>query len=126
MVQPDDLDMEEDADERQVYRALKQLDIKKATGEVSERRALICLRGVVQDVQDAYPTSIQEDEALIRDRQMFELLPRNQRNALRVRYGEKLIVRASLATIDRILNNLGRPEIERSSLGPHALIRRRG
>lgn len=108
VVQPDDLDMDEDADEQQVYRALKQLDIKQATGEVSERRALICLRGIVQDLQDAYPTTIQEDEALIRDRQMFELLPRNQRNALRVRYGEKLIIRASLATIDRILNNLGR------------------
>jgi len=108
VVQPDDIDMDEDADENEVYKALKQLDIKRATGEVSERRALICLRGVVQDLQDSYPTTLQEDEALIRDRQMFELLPRNQRNALRVRYGEKLIIRASLATIDRILNNLSR------------------
>ncbi|CAJ1328780.1 unnamed protein product [Effrenium voratum] len=108
VVQPEDVDLDEDADEVKVYKALKQLDIKTATGEVSERRALICLRGVVQDLQDAYPTTLQEDEALIRDRQMFELLPRNQRNALRVRYGEKLIIRASLATIDRILNNLGR------------------
>lgn len=108
VVQPEDIDMDEDADEKEVYKALKQLDIKRATGEVSERRALICLRGVVQDLQDAYPTTLQEDEALIRDRQMFELLPRNQRNALRVRYGEKLIIRASLATIDRVLNNLSR------------------
>ncbi|CAE6920791.1 LSMT-L [Symbiodinium natans] len=108
IVQPADLDLDEDATEKQVYRKLKQLDIKKATGEVSERGALICLRGIIQELQDAYPTTLQEDEALIRDRQMFELLPRNQRNALRVRYGEKLIYRASLATIDRTLNNLPR------------------
>lgn len=102
VVQPDDIDMDEDADENEarrvtcqlimrmeyrmfdnrfpvlkVYKALKQLDIKRATGEplpkifhgssmahgcmfalravqtlvlrVSERRALICLRGVVQE-----------------------------------------------------------------------------
>ncbi|CAE7455643.1 LSMT-L [Symbiodinium necroappetens] len=108
IIQPEDLDLDDDADPKQVYRALKQLDIKQATGEVSERGALICLRGIIQELQDAYPTTLQEDEALIRDRQMFELLPRNQRNALRVRYGEKLIYRASLATIDRTLNNLPR------------------
>eukprot|EP00913_Durusdinium_trenchii_P005570 g5190.t1 len=116
VVQPDDLDMDEDADEQQAPKPNVTAKPDKAREvvlllcllRVSERRALICLRGIVQDLQDAYPTTIQEDEALIRDRQMFELLPRNQRNALRVRYGEKLIIRASLATIDRILNNLGR------------------
>ncbi|CAE7308108.1 LSMT-L, partial [Symbiodinium pilosum] len=108
ILQPADLDLDDDASPNQVYKALKQLDIKRATGEVSERGALICLRGIIQELQDAYPTTLQEDEALIRDRQMFELLPKNQRNALRVRYGEKLIFRASLATIDRTLNNLPR------------------
>jgi len=108
ILQPEDLDLDADADPKQVYRVLKQMDVKEATGEISERGALICLRGIIQELQEAYPTTLQEDEALIRDRQMFELLPKNQRNALRVRYGEKLIYRASLATIDRTLNNLQR------------------
>jgi len=48
---------------------------------------------------------------------MFELLPRNNRNAMRVRYAEKLILRATVTTLDRIMNNLGRLteiQVERS------------
>eukprot|EP00439_Symbiodinium_sp_Y106_P051294 s4326_g6.t2 len=33
IIQPEDLDLDDDADPKQVYRALKQLDIKQATGE---------------------------------------------------------------------------------------------
>eukprot|EP00930_Biecheleria_cincta_P001586 TRINITY_DN102722_c0_g1_i1.p1 TRINITY_DN102722_c0_g1~~TRINITY_DN102722_c0_g1_i1.p1 ORF type:complete len:686 (+),score=137.47 TRINITY_DN102722_c0_g1_i1:53-2110(+) len=106
-LEPEDLGLDEDDEFDEVVKALAKVDISTASEELSERKALVCLRGIVKSAMDGYPTTLDEDEALLKDRAMFELLPRNQRNALRVRYGEKSIFRASLATIDRIMNNLG-------------------
>lgn len=107
-LEPEDLGLDEDAEFDEVSKALSKIDLSSASEELSERKALVCLRGIVLSAMEGYSTTLAEDEALLRDRSMFELLPRNQRNALRVRYAEKSIFRASLATIDRIMNNLGR------------------
>eukprot|EP00931_Biecheleriopsis_adriatica_P010440 TRINITY_DN111516_c0_g1_i1.p1 TRINITY_DN111516_c0_g1~~TRINITY_DN111516_c0_g1_i1.p1 ORF type:complete len:704 (-),score=118.61 TRINITY_DN111516_c0_g1_i1:66-2105(-) len=104
----EELNLEDWMGEEYEYRALRTMDLQVASRELSERRCLIALRGIVQDVLDAYPTTIQDDEMLIKDRAMFELLPKNQRNALRVRYSEKLILRATLTSLDKTMNNLGR------------------
>lgn len=88
--------------------ALYNMEIFRAFGEISERRAMICLKGICEELLAGYPTTLEQDEAIITDRGMFELLPKNQRNALRVRYGEKLILRGTITTVDRVLNNLGK------------------
>lgn len=95
-------------DPEQAYQAMKLLDLESPYGETSERKAYTILQDAIQDIMDGYPTSIDEDEKLVRDRTMFELLPKNQRNAVRVRYTEKVILRATMATIDKILNNVRR------------------
>merc|ERR1719401_946620 len=87
---------------------MSKLDLWSATGELSERRTQICLKGICQEAMARYATTIEEDEMLIQDRNMFELLPKNQRNAIRVRLGEKLILRATINTIDRTISNVGR------------------
>lgn len=107
-MEPQDLGLDEDAEFDEVVKRLSKIDLSSASEELSERKALICLRGIVSSAMEGYPTTLAEDEELLRDRSMFELLPRNQRNALRVRYGEKSIFRASIATIDRVMNNLGK------------------
>merc|ERR1711988_1993525 len=60
------------------------------------------------DLIDAYPTSLEEDEAILKDRAMFEMLPVNARMAARVKYGEKLILEASSSTAERMLANIKR------------------
>lgn len=107
VIQPEDLNVQDISDEDSVERALSQFQLGSAYGELSERRALLCLKGICEELMAAYPTGIEDDEKLVQDRSMFELLPRNQRNALRVRYQEKVILRASMVTIDRVMNNLG-------------------
>jgi len=108
MLQPEDLNLQDWDDSASVDAAMARLDFSKAFGELSERRALLCLKGICEELSAGYPNTLEEDEALISDRGMFELLPRNQRNAIRVRYAEKLILRNTVATLNRVMNNLGR------------------
>jgi len=108
VLQPEDLGVQDLSDQDSVDAALARLDFTRAFGELSERRALLCLRGICEELAAGYPTSLEDDEVLLQDRSMFELLPKNQRNAMRVRYGEKMILRATMTTLDRIMNNLGR------------------
>jgi len=89
-------------------KALYNMEIFRAFGETSERRAMFCLKTICEDLLASYPNTLEQDEGIITDRGMFELLPKNQRNALRVRYGEKLILRGTITTVDRVLNNLGK------------------
>jgi len=107
VLQPEDLNLQDWSDES-VDAALEKLDFTSAFGELSERRALLCLKGICEELSAAYPHSLEEDEALISDRSMFELLPKNQRNAIRVRYTEKLILRNTVSTLNRVMNNLGK------------------
>lgn len=95
-------------DPEQAFQAMKRMRIEEAYGESSERRTLYLLREILQDILDGYSTTIDEDEALIRDRSLFELLPKNQRMSLRVRYTEKVMIRANLVQIDKVTNTLGK------------------
>jgi len=92
--------------EQKIITALESVDPTKPGAELSERRALDRLKRLCEELLTGYPTSLEDDEVLLQDRSMFELLPKNQRNAVRVRLGEKLILRATITTVDRVLNNL--------------------
>jgi len=88
--------------------ALETVPLDRPYGEVSERRAMLCLRGLVEELAAGYPETLEHDEEILEDRSMFDLLPKKQRMAIRVRYGEKMILRNTVETIDKIMNNLGR------------------
>mmetsp|Transcript_7140 Transcript_7140/g.21789 ORF Transcript_7140/g.21789 Transcript_7140/m.21789 type:complete len:479 (-) Transcript_7140:149-1585(-) len=107
VLQPEDLSLQDWSD-ASVDAALAKLDFTSAFGELSERRALLCLKGICEELAAGYPTTLEEDEVLVQDRAMFELLPRNQRHSIRVRYAEKLILRNTVSTLNRVMNNLGR------------------
>lgn len=107
VVKPEDLGLPENAPADLLDKALNSINFRQADAEVSERRAMLILRGICDELTEKYSTTLDEDEKLLRDRTMFELLPKKQRMAVRVRYGEKLILRAVTTTLDRIMNNLG-------------------
>merc|ERR1719362_36663 len=107
VIQPEDIGLPANAPDLVLDKALSQINFKTADTEVSERRAMLILRGICDDLISAYDTTLEEDERLIGDRTMFELLPKKQRMAMRVRYGEKLILQAVVTTLDRVMNNLG-------------------
>lgn len=107
VIQPEDLGLPANAPDEILDKALNSINFAKANAEVSERRALLILQGICDQLISSYGTTIEEDERLISDRTMFELLPKKQRMAMRVRYGEKLILRAVVTTLDRVMNNLG-------------------
>jgi histone-lysine N-methyltransferase SETD3 len=107
VIQPEDLGLPANAPDLVLDKALNSINFKRADAEVSERRALLILRGICEELLSKYGTTLDEDERLIGDRTMFDLLPKKQRMAMRVRYGEKLILRAVMTTLDRVMNNLG-------------------
>lgn len=91
-----------------IVAALETVPLDRAFGEVSERRAMLCLRGLCEELASGYPTTLEQDEEILEDRSLFDLLPKKQRMAMRVRYGEKMILRNTMDVIDKIMNNLGR------------------
>lgn len=107
VAQPEDFNLAPD-DNIGMRDALARTDLKKAIDEATERRALLVLRGLVEEQLNDYPTTVKDDEALVSDKMMFELLPKNQRNAIRVRFGEKQILTATINAVNRRLNNLAR------------------
>jgi len=106
VVTKEDLMLPEGATDEDTFKALSSLNLESAYEEISERRALTSLQGLCNRILNGYPTTLEDDEKLIEDRGMFELLPKNQRMAVRVRYQEKVIFRSTIGAIDRLLNNV--------------------
>jgi len=94
--------------EEEVFDAFRKLDLTEPISEIAEKKALTLFRGILVDMFTSYPTTMEEDESLMKDRGMFEMLPKNARNAIRVRYGEKIILEATVVTVDRMLANVQR------------------
>eukprot|EP00929_Paragymnodinium_shiwhaense_P057779 TRINITY_DN28932_c0_g1_i1.p2 TRINITY_DN28932_c0_g1~~TRINITY_DN28932_c0_g1_i1.p2 ORF type:complete len:706 (+),score=239.35 TRINITY_DN28932_c0_g1_i1:108-2225(+) len=99
-----------------LFKRIQQLDLKApgaGLGEHVERRVVDLLLIIVNELLDSYATTAEEDEQIIKDRAMFEMLPKNTRMATRVKYGEKLILEGTQATLERMLANIKRiTEIE--------------
>merc|ERR1719375_369564 len=106
MTEPENLPMEAESED-EIVEALSALDFRRPITEAVERRALTSVQDLCKDMLAAYPTSMDEDEQLFQDRMMFDLLPRNHRNALRVRFGEKVILSTSIVSIDTMIANVG-------------------
>ncbi|GJQ13480.1 hypothetical protein GpartN1_g5271.t1 [Galdieria partita] len=65
----------------------------------NEKSALKKLSNYIVEQLEKYPTPLEEDERIIRDRAMFQTLARNQRMAIRQRLSEKRILRATLRNL---------------------------
>lgn len=108
VVDKDFLQLEDTATPEEVDAAFAQLELRKPLGEIQEFRALSVLKDICQELLSGYETSVEQDEPIIEDRVMFEMLPKTNRMAFRVKYHEKLILRTTLNTLERLINNLGR------------------
>ena len=54
-------------------------------------------------LKERYPTTEDDDTALMSDRKMFKGLPQNARNAIRLRRTEKRLLKRTIATSERRL-----------------------
>lgn len=107
-VKQEDLRLPEEPTMNEILNELAELNLLRAWGELPERAAMLTLKVMCEELQSKYETTLEQDEDVINDRTTFELLPKRQRMALRVRFGEKMILQNTLNTIDTILNNVGR------------------
>jgi len=76
-------------------------DFGTVVSENNEKLALQKFANYISDQLSQYPTSLEEDESIVRDRAMFQTLSRNQRMAIRQRLGEKRILRSTLRNLQR-------------------------
>ncbi|EME28868.1 ribulose-1,5-bisphosphate carboxylase/oxygenase small subunit N-methyltransferase I [Galdieria sulphuraria] len=72
-----------------------QADFGTIVSASNEESALDKLLNYIVDQLRKYPTSLEDDEKIIRDRAMFQTLEKNQRMAIRQRLGEKRILHAT-------------------------------
>jgi histone-lysine N-methyltransferase SETD3 len=85
---------------------LEQVDVTKPLNKANEVAARNLLITACESALDAYPTSIGDDEAALRDKSMTQLLTRKQRLSLRLRLGEKRILERTIAGVRREIQNL--------------------
>jgi histone-lysine N-methyltransferase SETD3 len=74
LVEPEDLGMQQ----------LDRVDFNEPISPSLERRVLTTMVSICESYLEQYPTKVEEDEALMRDRQLFGALSRQQRMAVKV------------------------------------------
>lgn len=84
---------------------MNSVDFNEPISPSLERRVLTTMISICESYLTQYPTSVEEDEKLILDRNMFELLTRQARMAIKLRLSEKRIL---FSTIRAVTDELGR------------------
>ena len=74
MVEPEDLGMQQ----------IDRVDFNEPISPSLERRVLTTMVSICESYLEQYPTKVEEDETLMRDRSMFGALSRQQRMAVKV------------------------------------------
>jgi len=108
VIDAEDMGIDEDLPKAEVFDAFDSLNFAGPLSESMERRAVQLVKEYLEELEKQYPTTQEEDEAILQDRALFEMLPKNTRNAVRVRFGEKVIIEASLTVLDRMLASIQR------------------
>mmetsp|Transcript_5355 Transcript_5355/g.5517 ORF Transcript_5355/g.5517 Transcript_5355/m.5517 type:complete len:595 (+) Transcript_5355:223-2007(+) len=96
LVEPEDLGMQ----------PLESVDFNEPISPSLERRVLEALQDVCEGYLSSYPTSVEEDEGLMRDRGMFAALTRQQRMAVKLRASEKRILMKTVEAVKEELVKL--------------------
>lgn len=68
------------------------MDFNEPISPSLERRVLTTMVGICESYIAQYPTTMEQDEQLIREKKMFAALSRQQRMAIRLRASEKRIL----------------------------------
>ena len=77
---------------------------------ISDENEMVVLRTIEAACKEAlsqYPTSEEEDTALMNDASMFNLLPKNSRMAIKHRRNEKRILKNTIAAVQSQQERLG-------------------
>lgn len=77
------------------------MDFGDFVSEENESLAAKALSDCCQSALDAYPQTIDEDKALMADRNMYRMLDVKARCAIRQRLGEKLILQRTINNVER-------------------------
>ena len=96
LVEPEDLGMQQ----------LDRVDFNEPISPSLERRVLTTMVSICESYLEQYPTKVEEDEALMRDRQLFGALSRQQRMAVKLRASEKRILEATIRAVNDELRKL--------------------
>lgn len=103
LVEPEDLGLQ----------PLPSVDFNEPLSLSLERRVLETIISICGSYIDQYPTSLDEDEKLMRDRGMFSALTRHQRMAVKLRASEKRILARTIKAVEEELAKL--PTVLRGS-----------
>lgn len=96
--------------------ALSNLQATMFVSEENEVNVFEALIEACQATLDRYPNSEKDDAALMKDRSMFTILPMNTRNAIRLRRTEKRLLRRTIATAERRIEELRSGDLELEGL----------
>ena len=96
LVEPEDLGLQ----------PLPSVDFNEPLSLSLERRVLETIISICGSYIDQYPTSLDDDEKLMRDRGMFNALTRHQRMAVKLRGSEKRILARTITAVEEELAKL--------------------
>jgi histone-lysine N-methyltransferase SETD3 len=96
LVEPEDLGLQ----------TIANVDFNEPISPSLERRVLSTMISICETYIEQYPSTVEEDEILIKDRKMFDLLSRQQRMAVKLRASEKRILFSTITAVKEELLRL--------------------
>jgi len=88
-------------------RPLRDFDYTRTISAANEAAVLFSVVDAVTGQLERYPTTEEEDAAIIKDRGMFRLLSYNQRMAVRHRRNEKRLLKRTIAALEKQIRTRG-------------------
>jgi hypothetical protein len=88
-------------------RPLKDFDYTKTVSAANEAAVLYSVVDAISRQLERYPTTEEEDAAVIKDKAMFRLLSYNQRMAVRHRRNEKRLLKRTIAALEKQIKSRG-------------------
>ena len=85
---------------------LDRIDFNEPLSPSLERRVLTTIISICETYLGKYPTTEEEDEKLVSDRNSFSLLTRQQRMAVKLRLSEKKILKLTISAVQEELLKL--------------------
>lgn len=85
---------------------IQQTDFNEPISPSLERRVLTTMINICESYLEQYPTTVDEDDNLIKDKGMFGALSRQQRMAIKLRASEKRILMSTITAIEEELKKL--------------------
>ena len=88
-------------------RPLTDFDYTRTVSAANEASVLLSVVDAIQRQLTLYPTTEEEDAAIIKDRAMFRMLSYNQRMAVRHRRNEKRLLKRTIAALEKQIRTRG-------------------